>query len=291
LSGAGQAAAVGNTLIVAKSGGQYTTIQSAVTAASSGDTVLVYPGEYDEAITLKDGVDIVAVNPENTKILQQVTDNSVAVNSYCKINIDVSNGTTEGLVISGASNITWIGNVIGGAEFPAGKTSVLIYDNAYSTINFYGDITGNSSEGLMIIGKCIQIGENNNFTYHGNLYVGEDSGNGAHAIANKGNTVLFSESIISDGNTCIYNEGGSLSIFNSFIKSNYNSSSGHGINMPDGTVTLQNCKIVCTHADAKSIYSPTAKNVYCMNVWANRDDHANITQMITGGFNFDVNVQ
>lgn len=35
-----------NTLIVAESGGQYTTIESAIAAAAAGDTVLVYPGSY-----------------------------------------------------------------------------------------------------------------------------------------------------------------------------------------------------------------------------------------------------
>lgn len=48
-------------------------------------TVLVFPGEHDEAITLKDCVDIVALDRISTRILQQVTDNNVPV--YCRLDI------------------------------------------------------------------------------------------------------------------------------------------------------------------------------------------------------------
>jgi parallel beta-helix repeat protein len=43
--------AFSSTLIVAKSGGSYNTIQAAVTAANAGDTVLVQAGSYNEAVS------------------------------------------------------------------------------------------------------------------------------------------------------------------------------------------------------------------------------------------------
>jgi hypothetical protein len=43
--------AFSSTLIVAKSGGSYNTIQAAVTAANAGDTVLVQAGTYNEAVS------------------------------------------------------------------------------------------------------------------------------------------------------------------------------------------------------------------------------------------------
>lgn len=54
-----------NTLIVAKSGGQYTSIQTAINAASAGMTVLVFPGTYAEKITMVDGVSLVGTDREN----------------------------------------------------------------------------------------------------------------------------------------------------------------------------------------------------------------------------------
>ena len=41
--------------LVKKDGtGDYTTIQAAVTAASSGDSIVVYPGTYNENITIEE---------------------------------------------------------------------------------------------------------------------------------------------------------------------------------------------------------------------------------------------
>lgn len=174
---------------VAKSGGMFTSIQSAIdsiTDAASDKiyTVLVYPGNYDEAITLKDYVDIIAVNPSNTSILQAVTDNSAEVHSTINITINVSTGVS------------------------------LTVSHANSIIKFLG-----------------------------------------------------------------------------FIISTYNNSAGHGITKSAGTLIVKGSTIKLTHADAKAIYAASAQDVKCMNVWANRDVHANITNLVSGGFNYDSNVE
>ena len=106
-------------IFVAKSGYKYNSIQSAIdsiTDAASDKiyTLFVFPGEYDEAITLKDYVDIIAFNPFNTYILRQVTDNGVPVHCNLKINIDNrQNDSTEGLYLTAASVIHIEGNVKG----------------------------------------------------------------------------------------------------------------------------------------------------------------------------------
>ena len=217
---------------VAKAGGQYTSIQSAIdsiTDAASDKiyTVLVYPGEYDEAITLSNYVDIVAINPENTKILRQVSDDSVECHCYLKI-------TIESAVERG-----------------------LYTDHSNTVIVFDGDISSSSGYGVY----C------------------------------NGGTQTINGNVSSSASIGVYCSGGVLTIINGILTSTYNSSWGHGITLGGGIAILQNCKIICTHADAKSIYATSAEDAYCMGVWANRDDHANITQMITGGFNFDANVQ
>ncbi len=46
------------TIIVAPSGGSYTSIQAGINAANAGDTVLVKRGKYNEAVTFpKSGLD------------------------------------------------------------------------------------------------------------------------------------------------------------------------------------------------------------------------------------------
>lgn len=52
----------GRVLSVAISGGDYTSVQAAINAASSGDVVLVYPGTYNEQITGKSGVTVRGVS-------------------------------------------------------------------------------------------------------------------------------------------------------------------------------------------------------------------------------------
>lgn len=50
-----------NIITVAKSGGDYTSIQTAITAASADDVVLIMPGDYTENLTLKDDVYVVGL--------------------------------------------------------------------------------------------------------------------------------------------------------------------------------------------------------------------------------------
>jgi hypothetical protein len=55
----------GTVIVVAKSGGDYKTIKKAVKKAKSGTTVFVREGEYNEAVTLKNGVSLIGGNPYN----------------------------------------------------------------------------------------------------------------------------------------------------------------------------------------------------------------------------------
>ncbi len=45
----------GNTLLVAKTGGDYDTIQAAINASGANDTIIIHPGTYIEAVTTKAG--------------------------------------------------------------------------------------------------------------------------------------------------------------------------------------------------------------------------------------------
>ncbi len=235
---------------VAKAGGQYTTIQAGIDSISDAAsdkiyTVLVYPGEYDEAITLSNYVNIVAIDPEATKILQQVTDNNAEC--HCYLNITIESASGYGIYPRHAnSDITIDGNISSSSEG-------IYMDNGILTIN--GNISSAAPNTL----------EAGTLTINGNVTCS-----------------VFYALLINNG---------TLTINNGIIQSTQNNLNGHGVNIGGGTVILQNVKIVCTHADAKSIYAASAKDVYCMGVWANRDDDNNITQKITGGFTHDTDVQ
>ena len=222
---------------VAKAGGQYTSIQSAIdsiidAASDKIYTVLVYPGEYDEAITLSNYVDIVAIDPNATKILRQVSDNNAECHCYLQISIIAPSDVA--LRIDNANSVVKIEN-----------------SNICSDLGM-GGVCIRIASGIIIIKNC---------------YVNSSAG------------------------YPIYYVSGILKIDDSIIESTLNTITGRAICVLSNASIINNTKIICTHADAESIYANSAQNVYCMNVWANRDDHANITQMITGGFNFDENVQ
>lgn len=248
---------------VAKAGGQYTTIQAGINAAVSGNTVLVYPGEYDEAITLKNGVDVVAINPENTKILRQVTDNLVECHCYLKIAIDnQQSDETSGIHLGNvASEIIIYGNITGSSGSVAGAG----IDSDGAKITVYGNVTGGD---------------------------GDEGGHGIH-LGSTGEVIVFGNisSGICASSYAIYLSSGTFKVNSGTISSQWNNASGHAVRIYAGFLILQNCKLICTHADAKSIYASNAQDAYCMRVDANRDDDANITQKIANGFNFDINVR
>lgn len=84
--------------------GNFTTIQAAVTAASSGDSVFIRPGTYTENITLKAGVDLVGFGSEGTTpsvtILGKCTHSASGLISFSGIRFQ----TNSDYCISNTSN-------------------------------------------------------------------------------------------------------------------------------------------------------------------------------------------
>jgi len=71
-----------NAITVGKSGRcDYTTIASAIAAASSGDVVFVYPGDYAETIAMASGVDVWGMNTESVSVgmVTGLTDTAIMV--------------------------------------------------------------------------------------------------------------------------------------------------------------------------------------------------------------------
>lgn len=276
------------TVTVAKAGGEYTAVQSAIdsipdAASDKIYTVLVYPGEYDEAITLSNYVNIVAVDPKATKILQQVMDNNVEC--HCYLNITIASASGSGLRVQHASSVIEVDGDISSDS------------NAAMSIS-NGDVTvrGNVSALLGASQEAVYMSGGAEIKVTGDI-LSEDAAVATITVTATatGTLVIRDSEIIVPYIIQISDESaGGLDVKNCIITNNYNNANGHGLTIGEtttGDIVLQNTRIVCTHADATSIYAADAKDAYCMGVWANRDDHANITQKITGGFTFDVDVQ
>lgn len=119
LIGAQQLGLTGNTLMVGPNLA-YTTIDAALNAAASGDTILVAEGTYSEAITFDDdNVTVKSVGGKVTTIITQVTGDTVSFNTR-------SGCTLEGFTIQITAATAATDNCISGANDDASIDNYII---------------------------------------------------------------------------------------------------------------------------------------------------------------------
>jgi hypothetical protein len=86
----------GNTVTVAKKGGDYQTIQEAVNAAVSGDVILIYPGIYEEEVTInKSNISLIGL--DKTKCIIQKTPAGAKVDL---VRVYSASGAISGITIA-----------------------------------------------------------------------------------------------------------------------------------------------------------------------------------------------
>lgn len=128
------------TLKVCKKGGKYKTIQAAVNAARSGDTIKICDGTYKEAATTTQSVQIEGAVKNRIKLVGNVKDPS-------KVVIDAA-GRLNGIIINSANDVTLQGitakNYFGNGFF-AVNVNGYVMDHLRA---FGGSKTGDNSYGL-----------------------------------------------------------------------------------------------------------------------------------------------
>lgn len=155
----GVSAVFTNTVWVAKNGSDTTgalgqlgrpflTIQAAITAASSGYTVFVMPGTYDEQITLKDGVNLwlsegTILTYSNSGNTPAITDAGVAVtvviDGYGKLRRTGAAGSAANVLsVTGASNIKV--RVQSADSQGGGSSTEAVLVEGDATVNWVGDV-------------------------------------------------------------------------------------------------------------------------------------------------------
>lgn len=124
---------------VGKSGCEYSTIQAAVTAASSGETIFVFPGTYTETVTTKGGVQIAGLGMIPGTDTYEMINSQVIIQAPANQNAIIFSG-------GGISNLT----ILGVAAQPAivGSNTII----ALSHVSAYTDggviIAHSSSNGI-----------------------------------------------------------------------------------------------------------------------------------------------
>ncbi len=164
--------------------GTYSTIQSAITAATAGDTVIVRPGQYTENITLKSGVNISGFSAEGgsgarTNIIGKLIDGGDPVGvTLTNINFTTNSDNIIALTGSGSavvfsdcrlncSNNTGISVATGtnvfmydcvsdlgttGIGFFTGAGGVSLYDSVFQ--NSGSSLTASTTSGTVVIYNC-----------------------------------------------------------------------------------------------------------------------------------------
>jgi hypothetical protein len=138
-----------NTIIVDKNGGgQFTSIQTAILNSSAGDTIKVWPGTYNEQITINKSIVLLGSGYENTIITGNfnptITMSSgkilwFTVSSLAGIGININSGTISNCVINGCSshgihcNTGTTGLVLNCVIFNNGGHGILADNWAYLT--------------------------------------------------------------------------------------------------------------------------------------------------------------
>lgn len=127
-----------NTIIVAKSGGDYTTVTAAIAAAVSGDTILIYPGTYAETgMVPAAGVNVVGIDRESTIISTASAAYSgifrlASAGTYSFENLTIIDTSDVNVVDFGSGIRVFVGNItlnINNCHVEGGQDSIYFNTN------------------------------------------------------------------------------------------------------------------------------------------------------------------
>ena len=115
-------------------GKTYSTIQTAIDAASSGDTILVYPGTYTENINLSDGITVESSGTASETIIDGNTSGTVVIMD--------NDSTIDGFTIqNGSGTNAGGGTYIGGGIVAYLKVNVTIQNCVITSNSITGATT------------------------------------------------------------------------------------------------------------------------------------------------------
>ena len=220
-------------------GKTYTTIQSAIDAASSGDTISVYPGTYTENLTLTTGLTIQSTAGASTTIIDGDASGSVVTMA--------STCTLDGFTIQNGSGTTVSddGDSInaGAGIFCLALTNVTVQNctitnNSLATDGF-DEVFGAGMVALATTGTTIS-----NCTFSDNSIDDSDEGTAGFYASTLEDVAGSSSSTVSD---CVFDSNSGIGLLVSLSSTisgctfSNNTGSYGGVLLANGTHTITNC--------------------------------------------------
>jgi len=177
---------VANTIIVDQNGaGQYTKIQDAINAANTNDTIIVWPGTYNEQLTLNKNVVLQGSGYENTVITGSFNPTLTMsagkllwflISSTGGIGIELSGGIVSNCLItscqySGIESITGTSTVLNCVFYNNGQHGVVTWD-----------------VGVITVSNCICVGSSEDAynSWRGTIYLSYSLGAHVDTQGNQG---------------------------------------------------------------------------------------------------------
>jgi len=254
---------------VGKTNADYTTIQAAIDAISDAAedkryTALVNPGKYDEAVTLKDYVDLVGVSPYST-IIACTTHHAITIpaNAHCSIKSIQATASLSmrNAIDMGGTSLLVQGCILDGVgqsiEIDAGDA--VIFHSQLSTGGFKHRGSAGTSR---LFGCLISTPSRAALTVQtGTVYINNSTllSDSTFAIVATGGTFEFAcSTAISANYDCIELTDVSPKFSNSILKSG-GATEVIGLVTTDSNPTLTNCKLVAL-PQGPSVITAAAEN-------------------------------
>lgn len=164
----------GNTITVAKSGGDFTSIQDAVNAAQDGDVILIFPGVYEEQVTIS-GDDITLLGVDQEKVIIRAADlsNEGTVHlAGLTTGINLQNLSIENTTAFAGKGVALA--IVNGSQatvyncdlISSGRDTIYIYQGPYET---WGKFMECYIEGGSDVTSC----ENTGYFYNCRFYINQ----------------------------------------------------------------------------------------------------------------------
>jgi parallel beta-helix repeat protein len=157
----------------------YRTINAAIAAVSSGGTVVVCGGVYNEDVAVSKPLTLEGRSKatiDATKVINGVT---VTADNATVSGFTVKNAIGEGILVNGADYVTLKGNVVSHNDLGGLPTGAV--PNDYPACAAQGDVPGDCGEGIHLMGSSHStVKDNVSSDNSGGILISDETGPAAH---------------------------------------------------------------------------------------------------------------